>query len=496
MQREVIALWNGAEALMMIDVISVRRLGGFKLELEFSDGTVGVRDFGSILQKSGPMVEPLKDPAYFARVFIEDGALTWPNGYDWDPIALHDEMKAAGLLRQSDAAVALGGDVLAEGAHSFAGDDLAADRGLDRNLEHVGRDQLFQLLHHGAAAAFGAGAMYQHGKRIDGLAVDQDLHLDQVGGLVVGEVVVERGVALRNRFEAIVEVEHHLVEGQVVFDHGAAAHIGEFHLVAAAVLAQLEHAAEIFVGGQDGGADPGLVDFLDLDHIRHVDRIVNFDLLPVGQRHPVDDRRRRGDQVEVEFALQPLLDDFEVQQPEKAAAEAEAERRARLHLVGEARVVEAQLTHGGAQILKLRRIDREQAAKHHRNRRAETRQGGRGRLAVIRDGVADAGVRHLLDGSGEKSDLARPEFRGLQQFRREHANAVDLVARLGAYHADALAFLECAVNDPHQHHDAEIEVVPAIHQQRLERRVAVPLRRRQAGDDRLQHGLDVEAGFC
>ena len=49
MQREVIALWNGSEALMMIDVISVRRLGGFKLELEFSDGTVGVRDFGSIL---------------------------------------------------------------------------------------------------------------------------------------------------------------------------------------------------------------------------------------------------------------------------------------------------------------------------------------------------------------------------------------------------------------------------------------------------------------
>jgi hypothetical protein len=29
----------------------------------------------------------------------EDGALTWPNGYDWDPIALHDEMKDAGELR-------------------------------------------------------------------------------------------------------------------------------------------------------------------------------------------------------------------------------------------------------------------------------------------------------------------------------------------------------------------------------------------------------------
>ena len=33
-----------------------------------------------------------------------EGALTWPNGYDWDPIALHDEMKQAGLLRRVDAA--------------------------------------------------------------------------------------------------------------------------------------------------------------------------------------------------------------------------------------------------------------------------------------------------------------------------------------------------------------------------------------------------------
>src|SRR6266851_5060374 len=88
----------------MINVLALCRLGEFRLQLEFSDGAVGMRDFESILQKSGPMAEPLKDPAYFARVFIEDGALTWPNGYDWDPIALHDEMKEAGLLRQAHAA--------------------------------------------------------------------------------------------------------------------------------------------------------------------------------------------------------------------------------------------------------------------------------------------------------------------------------------------------------------------------------------------------------
>ena len=89
---------------MMIDVVGVRHLGGYNLEIEFSDGTVGARDFSGVADKTGPMAQPLKVMTYFARVFIENGALTWPNGYDWDPIARHDEMEAAGLLRRVDAA--------------------------------------------------------------------------------------------------------------------------------------------------------------------------------------------------------------------------------------------------------------------------------------------------------------------------------------------------------------------------------------------------------
>src|SRR5439155_2092326 len=84
---------------MMIDVVGVRHRGGHKLEIEFSDGMSGVRDFSFVADKTGAMAQPLKDPV-FARVFIENGALTWPNGYDWNPIALHDAMKAAGLLRR------------------------------------------------------------------------------------------------------------------------------------------------------------------------------------------------------------------------------------------------------------------------------------------------------------------------------------------------------------------------------------------------------------
>lgn len=47
----------------MIDIVRVKRLGGHMLEIEFSDGTIGARDFSFLLGRTGPMVEPLKDPA-------------------------------------------------------------------------------------------------------------------------------------------------------------------------------------------------------------------------------------------------------------------------------------------------------------------------------------------------------------------------------------------------------------------------------------------------
>ena len=55
---------------MMIDVVRVRSLGAHKLEIEFSDGTIGVRDFSFVRQKSGPMAEPLQKSGLFcARAY-------------------------------------------------------------------------------------------------------------------------------------------------------------------------------------------------------------------------------------------------------------------------------------------------------------------------------------------------------------------------------------------------------------------------------------------
>lgn len=93
---------------MTTEIIRVRklqRLGAYRLKLWFSDGRAGEWDFSDLAHReSGPMVEPFKDPAYFGRVFLEVGALTWPNGYDWSPEALHADMAAAGVLKRESAA--------------------------------------------------------------------------------------------------------------------------------------------------------------------------------------------------------------------------------------------------------------------------------------------------------------------------------------------------------------------------------------------------------
>lgn len=89
----------------LVDVLRVKAAGGRKLWLRFSDGCEGVYDLSEFIARDGAMVQPLKDPDYFARVFVEMGAPTWPNGLDLDPINLYMELQAAGALAKQPASV-------------------------------------------------------------------------------------------------------------------------------------------------------------------------------------------------------------------------------------------------------------------------------------------------------------------------------------------------------------------------------------------------------
>jgi hypothetical protein len=67
---------------------------GYVVSVRFDDGTAGDVDL-SYLTEYGGVFEPLKDPAYFARLRAdaEGGTIVWPNDADIAPETLYAHAK-------------------------------------------------------------------------------------------------------------------------------------------------------------------------------------------------------------------------------------------------------------------------------------------------------------------------------------------------------------------------------------------------------------------
>ncbi len=57
--------------LSFIKFVKAEVVGDYRLRLRFSDGSFGERDFADIVAEGGPMLDPLRDKSFFARVFID-----------------------------------------------------------------------------------------------------------------------------------------------------------------------------------------------------------------------------------------------------------------------------------------------------------------------------------------------------------------------------------------------------------------------------------------
>ena len=69
-------------------VIHVTALGGYRLRVQFNDGTVGEIDLADRL--FGPVFEPLRDESEFSKVMVDEfGAIAWPCGADLAPDAIY-----------------------------------------------------------------------------------------------------------------------------------------------------------------------------------------------------------------------------------------------------------------------------------------------------------------------------------------------------------------------------------------------------------------------
>lgn len=58
----------------------------------------------ALLDARTEMTSPLLDPKFFARCFIEAGALAWPNGFELSAISLYRRLRETGQLSEGAAA--------------------------------------------------------------------------------------------------------------------------------------------------------------------------------------------------------------------------------------------------------------------------------------------------------------------------------------------------------------------------------------------------------
>ncbi len=79
------------------DVAEVMPLEGFRLHVRFHDGVKGEVDMGAFIHSpSAGVFADLADPARFAQVYVEYGAVTWPGELDLAPDAMYTELKKNG----------------------------------------------------------------------------------------------------------------------------------------------------------------------------------------------------------------------------------------------------------------------------------------------------------------------------------------------------------------------------------------------------------------
>jgi hypothetical protein len=78
-------------------VVSVEALPEYCLRVQFVDGTQGKIDMMQrIHSPNAGVFAPLADPAYFAQVFVEHGAVNWPGEIDLAPDAMYAAIKQTG----------------------------------------------------------------------------------------------------------------------------------------------------------------------------------------------------------------------------------------------------------------------------------------------------------------------------------------------------------------------------------------------------------------
>ena len=73
-------------------VIEAEYVSDYKIRITFDNGEKKIADCCKWLK--GEIFEPLKNPDYFRKFFVDGWTISWPNGADISPEALYDESES------------------------------------------------------------------------------------------------------------------------------------------------------------------------------------------------------------------------------------------------------------------------------------------------------------------------------------------------------------------------------------------------------------------
>ena len=264
-----------------------------------------------------------------------------------------------------------------------------------------------------------------------------------------------------------------------------------------AFLAELHDRPYKFRGHHNFRPDYRLFHIFDLRRIGHVGRIGQIHTGAVRLVYLVNNAGCRGHQIQIVFPLQPLLDDLQMEQSQKPAAEAKAQRHRGFRLVKQRCVVELELLQRIPQITVLGAVSRIHAAVHHGINLLVARQRLRTGTLIVRHRIAHPGISHILDAGRDVAHHSGGQlFTGDHLPRAKVAYFHHFLHSAGGHHADLRPPADSPFHHAAGNDDSFIGIVYRIENQGLQGRLRIPRRGRDLPHDLFQHRFHVLPGFC
>ena len=334
--------------------------------------------------------------------------------------------------------------------------------------------------------------MHNHGKCIAHIAVEQHIQFDQVALPVSRQLIVIAGIASAAALHLIEEIKDDFRKRNIVMQTDMLSLIDHILEFSAFSLADLHQRAHIFLRCMDTDADIRFFHIVNAGRTRQVAGVVDLLHRSIRLVNTIDYAGRCGDQIEIKFPFQPLLDDFHVQKSQETAAEAVSQSLTGFRIVGQGRIVELEFFEGILEVLILGTVCRINPAKDHGHNRTVTGQRFRRRIGIIRDGITHPGIMNVLDGRGDIADI--PCLQLLQRFiiRRSGADFHHLKSGPGVHHPDRHAGPYRPGNNSHKADRTPVIVIERIENQCLKRCIRISLRCRHGPDNLLKDFINAD----